>query len=303
MSRQSSLASAKRQVAIEEDEKTKSEQSNKLKKLKTQESIETLLNTSLVIDSAELIENNRKLYRLDERFFDELCLDLCKKLLGKYLIRCVNDRKKNKSNLMIGKIVEVEAYLGGDDKASHSYNNKQTDRTKAMYMKAGTAYVYNIYGMYCCLNISSREAGGAVLVRALEPIVGIDAMSQYRYNNQEQTDKKKMLKNLTSGPSKLCLAMNITKSLFDQADLANSVEMWLQEKISLGEDNSFDPSQCSSYFASSSRLYHDCNKTEIVNAKRINIDYAGEEAINKLYRFYIKSNPFVSIKCKEKLTL
>lgn len=72
-----------------------------------------------------------------------------------------------------GRIVETEAYLGVDDKACHAYGDKRTERTRAMYMEEGTAYVYQIYGMYNCLNISSSELGGAVLIRALDPVEGI----------------------------------------------------------------------------------------------------------------------------------
>ena len=89
--------------------------------------------------------------RLCLSFYDRSCVELAKMLLGKKLLRQLpcGDR-------LSGLIVETEAYLGGDDKASHSFNGRKTARNASMFMPAGTAYVYNIYGIYTCLNISSR---------------------------------------------------------------------------------------------------------------------------------------------------
>lgn len=177
---------------------------------------------------------------------------------------------------MIGKIVETEAYLGADDEASHSYGDKKTARTRAMFMSAGTCYVYNIYGIYCCVNISSKESGAAVLIRALEPISGFDMMKINRTKKKGSANKMKP-KDLTSGPSKLCMAMEIDKKNFNEIDLCVSDDMWLQSSIDLKKEIS---------------------PSEIVCAKRIGIDNCGEEAVNKLYRFYLKDNSFVSFKSK-----
>ena len=68
--------------------------------------------------------------------------------------------------------METEAYPGVTDEASHSFGGKHTERTKAMFMDAGTSYVYFVYGMYCCMNVSSSDDGGAVLLRALQPLQG-----------------------------------------------------------------------------------------------------------------------------------
>ena len=122
---------------------------------------DTLSNT-IQLDETLLIKNIN-LNRLKSEFFNQNCIKLSKSLLGKYLIRAVKSETEEKC--LIGKIVECEAYLGGSDKASHSYNNKRTERVEAMYMRPGTLYVYNIYGMYCCMNISSKEDGSAVLIR------------------------------------------------------------------------------------------------------------------------------------------
>jgi hypothetical protein len=89
--------------------------------------------------------------RLKESFYDVPCEDLAKRLLGKVLVRRLND-----GTLIKGRIVETECYLGGEDKASHSYNGRITERSKPMYMKPGTTYVYITYGMYHCFNISSQ---------------------------------------------------------------------------------------------------------------------------------------------------
>jgi DNA-3-methyladenine glycosylase len=91
------------------------------------------------------------LSRLRDSFYNVPCEDLAKGLLGKVLVRRLND-----GTLIKGRIVETECYLGGDDKASHSYNGRITERSKPMYMKPGTAYVYITYGMYHCFNISSQ---------------------------------------------------------------------------------------------------------------------------------------------------
>ena len=87
--------------------------------------------------------------RLGFSFYDLSCEDLAKALLGQILVM------KYEGKRLVGKIVETEAYLGPIDKGAHSYKGK-TDRNAAMFMKPGTAYVYNIYGMYCCMNISAR---------------------------------------------------------------------------------------------------------------------------------------------------
>ena len=89
-------------------------------------------------------------HRLPRTFFDKPTLALAKALLGKKLVRIHNGER------LVCRIVETEGYLGVEDKACHSYGGKKTDRTSTLYMSSGTAYVYNIYGMYCCMNISSR---------------------------------------------------------------------------------------------------------------------------------------------------
>ncbi len=162
---------------------------------------------------------------------------------------------------MIGKILEVEAYLGPDDKASHSYNYRKTERTKVMYMKPGTLYTYLIYGLYYCLNIITEpeQMPCAVLIRQLFPIDGIELM---KANRNVKIGKK--FKNLTDGPGKLCIALGITKDKFN------------------GKDSCLHDSRL--YFAQGEKI----PKEKILFNKRIDIDYA-EEDKDRLLRFTIKT--------------
>lgn len=190
-------------------------------------------------------------YRLQRDFFNRNTQVVAKELLGKYLVR-----KTNKGEL-IGKIVEVEAYLGPNDKACHCYNYKKTEKTKVMYMQPGTIYVYYIYGMYFCLNVITEPEGipCAVFIRQLYPIDGIDLMKENR-----RAKIGKNYKNLTDGPSKLCMAMNITKEEFN------------------GKDSCSPNSKL--FFTLGKKV----NDNEIISHKRIGIDYA-EEDKDLLLRF------------------
>lgn len=129
-----------------------------------------------------------KLKKLPRDFYDRDTILVAKELLGKYLVHCINGEKR------IGKIVEVEAYLGPHDLAAHS-SKGLTPRTKPMFGPPGHAYIYLIYGMYYCVNVVTQEEGhaSAVLLRAIEPVKNLD--------------KK------TKGPGLLCIAMDIDKKL------------------------------------------------------------------------------------------
>ena len=183
-------------------------------------------------------------------------LTVARQLLGQRLVVPAQDGTR-----VSGIIVETEAYRGPQDRASHAYGGRRTHRTETMYQIGGTAYVYFIYGMYYQFNVvtSVPEIPHAVLVRALEPVEGIELMRQRRPGQSEHT--------LTNGPGKLCLALGIDRG-FDRADLLGD-RVWIEE----GE----------SRIASS----------EIVCGPRIGVEYA-EDWAEKTWRFWIRNNPFVS---------
>ncbi|MGG7177614.1 DNA-3-methyladenine glycosylase [Clostridium paraputrificum] len=213
---------------------------------------------------------------LKEDFYGRRTLTVAKDLLGKYLVHEVD------GNLIGGKIVETEGYLGVKDKAAHVYGGKKTERVKPLYGKEGTAYIYQIYGMYYCLNAITEREGEpqGVLIRALEPLYGLNFISNRRFGKDYNDLKKREILNLTSGPSKLCKALDIDKSL-------NNRMLWDNEIYILDRDvellNIFE-------------IEEDKTGT-IVESKRIGIDYA-EEAKDFLYRFYYSDNPYVSKKDK-----
>ncbi|MCB2291139.1 DNA-3-methyladenine glycosylase [Clostridium sp. CS001] len=208
--------------------------------------------------------------KLTKEFYARGTLQVAKDLLGKVLVHEVNGVK------LKGKIVETEAYVGAIDKASHAYGGKRTIRTETLYGKPGIAYVFIIYGMYYCFNVITKEEGSpeGVLVRAIEPIEGIEEMSKLRFKKDISELTKAQFKNLTSGPSKLCMAMKINKENNKQDLYLN--ELYIEEAIEKEDLNLLQ-------------------KIEVVEAKRIGIDYA-EEAKDFLWRFYIKNNPWVSVK-------
>src|SRR6266853_5619577 len=134
-------------------------------------------------------------------------LEVARDLLGKKLV--VPARSGSR---VAGIIVETEAYRGPEDRASHAYNGRRTNRTETMYGIGGTAYVYFVYGMYNQFNVVTNVADvpHAILVRAVEPSDRLDIMRRRRRGRSEY--------DLTSGPGRLCLAMGIDRQL-DKADL------------------------------------------------------------------------------------
>lgn len=133
-------------------------------------------------------------------FYERETTVVAKELLGKYLFHASPD------GLTVGRIVETEAYLGQTDPACHSYRGP-TPRCQSMFGSAGRIYVYFIYGMYYCFNITTdtSDVAAAVLIRALEPVAGIELMQKRR--------GKKNLRDLCSGPGKLATAMGFDKSI------------------------------------------------------------------------------------------
>jgi DNA-3-methyladenine glycosylase len=180
---------------------------------------------------------------------------VARELLGKLLV--VSDSSGHR---LSGMIVETEAYLGIDDRAAHSYGGRRTARTEATYALGGHVYVFFVYGMYYQLNVVTGPADHphVVLIRAVEPVEGIETM---RSRRGEMKDK-----NLTSGPGKLCIAMGIDKSFNGEDLLADRI--WLEE-------------------------YRKFSETEMAVGPRVGIDYAGEDK-DKPWRFWIGGNHYVS---------
>lgn len=160
--------------------------------------------------------------RLGAAFFHRPCVGLAKALLGQVLVRQLPDGRE-----LRGRIVETEAYLGGDDTASHSSGGRQTARNAGMFMAPGTLYVYQVYGLYFCMNVSSQGEGAAVLLRSLEPLQGLDTMRQLRLAQRKAPARAPKDWQLCNGPAKLCQALAINRS-FDQQDLASHPAMWLE---------------------------------------------------------------------------
>lgn len=194
-----------------------------------------------------------KIKRVNYKFFKGSTEEIAKKLLGNILVRIFQ------KNILAGKIVETEAYLDENDLASHSAVGL-TERNKIMFEEAGFAYVYFTYGMHYCFNVVTGEKGkgSAVLIRALEPLQGIDLMKKFR--------KKNDIHILTNGPAKLCQALKIDKKL-NGVDLKTSKEIFIAEP-----DNK--------------------ENFEIVVTTRIGIEKSKDLPL----RFYIKENKFVSKK-------
>ena len=194
--------------------------------------------------------------KLPREFYTRLdVLEVARDLLGKKLV--VPNRNGAR---VAGLIVETEAYRGPEDRASHAYNSRRTNRTETMYRRGGTAYVYFVYGMYHQFNVVTNveDVPHAILVRAVEPSEGLDIMRRRRRGRSEYE--------LTSGPGRLCLALGIDRKL-DKADLLGD-RVWIEEGISI-------------------------SPREITRGPRIGIEYA-EEWIKKPWRFWVRDNPFVS---------
>ena len=149
------------------------------------------------------------------------------RLLGKLLVhRSGGDSVAGRSGdeLIAGRIVETEAYLGPHndppDPAAHSHGGP-TPRTLVLFGLAGHAYVYSIYGRYFCMNVSCEAEGqaGCVLIRALEPVAGLDAMARNRGLPPGSYDSERMARQLTSGPSRLCQALGLARSTHNGLDV------------------------------------------------------------------------------------
>ena len=192
-------------------------------------------------------------------FYDRLALDVARELIGLVLVRRLPE------GVAAGRIVETEAYIGLDDRASHASRGR-TKRNEAMFGPPGHAYVYLIYGMHWCVNLVTEPEGvpAAVLIRAAEPVEGIEAMRARR-------PKARKDQQLTSGPARLCQAFGIDGSA-NAADLCGpDAALWVEDRGGV--------------------------TGTIVAAPRVGVDYAGEWAA-KPFRFYEDESPYVSARPK-----
>jgi DNA-3-methyladenine glycosylase len=181
---------------------------------------------------------------------------LAVQLLGKQLFTLVDGK------LTGGTIVETEAYNGVEDKASHAYGGRLTNRTSTMYQSGGVSYVYLCYGIHHLFNVVTAPEGvpHAVLIRGVEPVAGLDVMLERR----NMTTPKP---NLTAGPGALAKALGIDKNL-NAKDLLGE-EIWIED------DGIVVPG------------------SSVVASPRVGVDYAGDHALLP-WRYYIKGNRFVS---------
>ncbi|MBK6589453.1 MAG: DNA-3-methyladenine glycosylase [Acidobacteria bacterium] len=200
-------------------------------------------------------------------YLREDTVQIARDLLGKLLV--VPDENGQRVS---GMIVETEAYLGTTDRAAHSFGGRRTARNEITYAVGGHVYVFFIYGMYYQLNIVCGEVDTphVVLIRAVEPVEGIEIMRERRSRKKSEpgaiANRQMPDKNLTSGPGKLCIALNIDRRV--NGENLSGENIWLEE-------------------------YETFRDEEIAIGKRVGIDYAGEDA-EKPWRFWISRNEFVS---------
>jgi DNA-3-methyladenine glycosylase len=165
---------------------------------------------------------------LPRAFFNRDPVTVSRKLLGKLLIR------REGRKLLAGRIVEDEAYLGAEDPAAHAYSGR-TARNAVLFGPAGRAYVYFIYGNHYCLNVSCLPEGhaGCVLLRAMEPVFGVEAMARARgieISAPLQSRFQKALRMLGSGPGRLSEALGITRARDNGKDLTRRQSgLWLAD--------------------------------------------------------------------------
>ncbi|WES98961.1 DNA-3-methyladenine glycosylase [Chryseobacterium arthrosphaerae] len=189
-------------------------------------------------------------------YADQDVLFLAQDLLGKILFTEIN------GNITAGIIVETEAYFGVQDKASHAYGGRRTDRTETLYSHGGVSYVYLCYGIHHLFNVvtSVKDEPHAVLIRAVEPLIGKETMELRRSMPASRAA-------ISSGPGSAAKALGIDRN-FNKKDLTGN-EIWIED-----HGIQYDPD-------------------EIVAGPRIGVAYAQEDALLP-WRFFIKGNKYVS---------
>jgi DNA-3-methyladenine glycosylase len=197
---------------------------------------------------------------MPDRFdrFDADAVRLARLLLGQTLVRVLDGRR------LAGRIVEVEAYLGPRDRAAHTFGGHRSPRNASMWRGGGHAYVYFTYGLHHCLNVVAgpRDSGQAVLLRALEPLEGLEDMRRRR-------PAARRLEELCAGPARLTQALAIDRAL-DGIDLREHAGLWIER--------------------SRARALPDAL---VLAAPRVGVDYAGAWARRRL-RFLVRGSRHVS---------
>ncbi|MDQ3937146.1 MAG: DNA-3-methyladenine glycosylase [Chloroflexota bacterium] len=199
---------------------------------------------------------------LTRDWFDWPTPEVARALLGAYLVR------RSAEGVSAGRIVETEAYGPSMDLASHTRAGR-TRRTAPMFGAVGHAYVYLVYGMHECLNVVARDAtraeAGAVLLRALEPTVGVDQMRLRRANPADPDSR------LAAGPARLCQALAVDRS-FSGHDLTVADRLWVALRANEAPVDDAD----------------------VAVGTRIGVQYAGGEWSSKPWRYWLRDNPSVS---------
>lgn len=212
-----------------------------------------------------MTETRPKTRRLSRRSYATDAATLAQRLIGCVLVTQIDGVRT------AGRIVETEAYLGPEDKAAHAVAWRRTPRTEPMFGPPGTAYVFLTYGMHHCFNAVCGEEGfpTAVLVRALEPLEGLNTMAERRARPVARRPLRPT--DLCSGPAKLCRALAIDRSHTAQ-DLTRHPDLWIEPR--------------------GNRLLR---PEDLVNTTRIGVDYAGAWAQAPL-RWYLRDSPHVSVR-------
>jgi len=209
---------------------------------------------------AQTAKTLRDAPRLTREYFARGPVTVARELLGKLLVR--RDGRK----LLAGRIVETEAYLGAADPAAHAYNGL-TPRNAVLFGPPGYAYVYFIYGNHYCTNVSCMPEGdaGCVLLRALEPVLGLEAMAEARGVQLPPQPRTTQLRLISSGPGRLSQALGITRERDNGKDLTHPrSDLWFADD--------------------------GCRPLRLLATSRIGVNQAADKPL----RFVIAGNPFVS---------
>jgi DNA-3-methyladenine glycosylase len=189
---------------------------------------------------------------LDKSFFDAPVLELARNLLGQYIVH------EQLEGTIVVRIVETEAYRGPEDRAAHSFDNRRTKRTEIMFGTAGLVYTYQMH-THTLMNVVGGPIGTphAILIRAGEPVAGLDLMQENRGHKLKMTD-------WTNGPGKLAKALGVTMNYYGHH--------WTDEPLFIAEG---------------------AVPKEIMAGPRVGIGNSGE-AVHYPWRFFEKDNPYVS---------